>query len=66
MRFVLATILWIYDFLAEDVVLLVGMLIAVGLTVAAVHITTRGAGFVLWALVLLAIAVSLIRVAGKA
>lgn len=56
-------ILWIYDFLAEDTVLVLGMVIAVAATVLFVHITKMGAGLILWAVILVAIAVSLARTA---
>ncbi|GEM_PF-4540525 len=54
---------WIYDFLAEDVTLVVGMCAAVIVTLLVVRLTASGAGFVLWLVVLAVIAASLARAA---
>ncbi|HEV3309339.1 MAG TPA: hypothetical protein VG815_02310 [Chloroflexota bacterium] len=59
-----AIILWLYDFLAEDTVLLIGMVVAIVATVVVAHFTKTGAGFILWGVVLAAIVVSLARTAG--
>lgn len=64
MRFATAVVAWVYDFLAEDITLVIGMIIAVGVTIAVARLSSGVAGFVLWAIVLLAIGFSLARTAG--
>ncbi|HZT95720.1 MAG TPA: hypothetical protein VFB34_02670 [Chloroflexota bacterium] len=65
MRQAAAILYWIYDFLAEDVVILVGAAIAVAVTVFVARANHNAAGFVLWAMVIASIAVSLSRVVFK-
>lgn len=62
-RYFAAAVAWLYDFLAEDVVLVVGMVLAIAVTALVVRMTSRGAGFALWAVVLVAVTVSLARTA---
>ncbi len=52
---------WIYDFLAEDTILLVGAIIAIIIAVLAVHMSRSAAGYILWIAVVLVIAASLWR-----
>ena len=61
-------IAWIYDFLAEDLTLLIGAALAVALAVLAVHVARNVAGYVLFVAIVLVIAASLWRTvsAGKA
>lgn len=61
------TIAWIYDFLAEDLTLLVGAALAIVVAVLAVHVSKNVAGYVLFVAVVLVIAASLWRTvsAGK-
>lgn len=65
MNFVRSAILWIYDFLAEDPVLLLGAVIAIPITLLFLHVTKIGAGFLLWAVILVAITISLLRTARR-
>jgi hypothetical protein len=63
MNRILAPFLWIYDFLAEDVTIMIGAVIAVILGVLVVHVNKSAAGYVLFAAVILAITVSIWRTA---
>ena len=63
MRYIIGPILWIYDFLAEDLTLLVGAAIAILIVILAIHVIhiPRVAGYILFAVVVLVIAASLWR-----
>lgn len=61
MRTISKIVAWVYDFLAEDVTLLVGMLVAIGLTIVVVRLNSKAAGLLFWGLVLVALAVSIMR-----
>ncbi|HLJ66251.1 MAG TPA: hypothetical protein VKX16_02675 [Chloroflexota bacterium] len=52
---------WVYDFLAEDPVVLLGTLAALVVAVLAVHAARSAAGVILFAAVVLVIAASLWR-----
>lgn len=60
------SVAWIYDFLAEDMTILIGSAVAIALAVLAVHVARTSAGYVLWVFILLAIAVSVWRTASAA
>lgn len=62
MRWIIAPFAWAYDFLAEDVVLLVGTGVAIALGVLAVHVARNIAGFILFLAVAAAVVISLWRV----
>lgn len=66
MRQLTATVLWVYDFLAEDLILLLGTALAIALVVLAVHTIRHLAGIILYATVVVVIAISLRRAAGIA
>ncbi len=55
------TIAWLYDFLAEDLILLLGTAAAIAVAVVAVHVAPSLAGYVLYAGIVLVIATSLWR-----
>jgi len=61
MRWVIGAIAWVYDFLAEDTVLLVGTVVAVALAVLAVHLVRDIAGYILFVAVIAVVATSLWR-----
>jgi hypothetical protein len=61
MSAVAAVFAWVYDFLAEDPVLVVGAPIAIVLTAIAVNLSPSWAGVVLWLVVSVTIAVSLVK-----
>lgn len=61
MRSLLAPIVWIYDFLAEDLIILVGSALAIALTALLVHVAPKTAGYVFIAAVILAILASIWR-----
>lgn len=63
LRILRSIVLWIYDFLAEDPVLLAGAAAAVLVALLLVNITRIGSGFLLWAVILVALTVSLWRTA---
>jgi hypothetical protein len=63
MRLITGAVAWVYDFLAEDLILLIGALIAVGICVAAVHTVKHVAWVFLWIAVVLVITISLWRTA---
>lgn len=52
---------WIYDFLAEDTILLAGAIIAILIAFLAVHMSRTAAGYILWIAVVVVIAASLWR-----
>jgi hypothetical protein len=52
---------WVYDFLAEDLVLLIGTAVAVGIAVLAIHTVRNAAGIILYGAVVVVIAISLWR-----
>lgn len=58
---VLAPILWIYDFLVEDVALLIGGIIAVAVAILMVRLAPDASGYVFFAAVMLAISASIWR-----
>ncbi|MGH2443839.1 MAG: hypothetical protein ACRDFX_11860 [Chloroflexota bacterium] len=67
MRRILAPILWAYDFLAEDAIVFLGALIAIGLAVLAHNLSGNvAAGAVLIAIIVLSIAVSVWRTVSTA
>jgi uncharacterized protein with PQ loop repeat len=61
MRWLINALLWIYDFLAEDAVLLIGTVIAFAVAVLAVHAARNAAGIILFAVIVAVIAASLWR-----
>jgi hypothetical protein len=61
MRWPLRALAWIYDFLAEDLVLLIGTALAVGIAVLAIHTVRDAAGVILYGVIVGVIAVSLWR-----
>jgi hypothetical protein len=61
MRWITAAIAWVYDFLAEDVTLLVGAAVAIVVTVLAVHTVRTAAGIILFFVVAIVITASLWR-----
>lgn len=63
MRTLLAPVLWAYDFLAEDTILLVGAAIAILVTALLIHTVHDAAGYVLIVMVLLTVSTSLWRTA---
>ena len=63
MRWLTGAIAWIYDFLAEDLIVLIGTGIALAVAAIAVHAVRNEAGVILFAFVVLVIAVSIARTA---
>lgn len=63
MQWLIKPIAWVYDFLAEDMVLLVGAVAAIVVAAVAVHTVRGAAGYILWAIVIAVIAISLWRTA---
>jgi hypothetical protein len=55
------TVAWVYDFLAEDLTLLVGTAVAIVVAVLAVHLSKSAAGYVLFLAVVAVVAASLWR-----
>lgn len=64
-RCFIAPLIWAYDFLAEDLVLVVGTAIAIGVGILAVHITKNAAGIILYGALVAVIAASLWRAAAS-
>jgi hypothetical protein len=59
-----ASVLWIYDFLAEDPILLIGVVVAIIATLLLVQVTASAVtGFVLWGIILIGLAASVARTA---
>jgi hypothetical protein len=56
-----AAVLWIYDFLAEDIVLVIGTVLALLVALGVARANARAAGFLLFATVILVIVVSIWR-----
>jgi hypothetical protein len=54
-------VLWIYHFLAEDPILLIGTALAIVVAAFAAHTVPHAAGFILWGVISAAIAASLWR-----
>ena len=63
MRWLFKAVAWIYDFLAEDLVLLIGAALAIAIVALTVHTVKTGAGVILWAVIVVVIAISLWRAA---
>lgn len=63
MRWITGVIAWIYDFLAEDLTLLIGTVGAILVVILAVHVVRNAAGIILFCVVVLAIALSVWRTA---
>lgn len=61
MRWLVGAVEWVYDFLAEDLVLLIGTVVAFVVAVLAVHAARDAAGVILFVVVVLVIATSLWR-----
>jgi hypothetical protein len=61
MGWLTGAIAWVYDFLAEDTILLVGGIIAIIIGFLAVHMSRTAAGYILWVAVVLVIVASLWR-----
>lgn len=61
MRWITGAIAWVYDFLAEDMTLLVGTALAIVVAILAVHTVRSAAGIILFFLVVAVIAASLWR-----
>lgn len=61
MRWITGSIAWIYDFLAEDTILLAGAIVAILIAILAVHVARNAAGYVLFVAIVLVIAASLWR-----
>ncbi len=59
-------ILWIYDFLAEDIVLVIGTAVALLVALGVSRANPRAAGFVLFAVVIAVIATSIWRTVSSA
>jgi hypothetical protein len=59
-------VLWIYDFLAEDIVLVLGTVVALLVAVVVARSNPRAAGFVLFLVVLGVIAASIWRTVSSA
>ncbi len=63
MRFLRSSLYWLYDFLAEDVTLLVGVVVAIVVTLVVVRANHSVAGFVLWGLAICSVILSVLRTA---
>lgn len=61
MGWLTGAIAWIYDFLAEDTILLAGAIIAIIIAFLAVHMSRTAAGYILWIAVVVVITASLWR-----
>jgi hypothetical protein len=61
MRWIKGAIAWVYDFLAEDVTLLIGTAVAIVVVVLAVHTVRNAAGIILFFVVAIVITASLWR-----
>jgi hypothetical protein len=66
MKWLRRTVLWLYDFLAEDMVLLAGTALAIAVAAISAHAIKDAAGYILWAVVIVVITVSLWRTATTA
>jgi predicted RND superfamily exporter protein len=55
------SVAWVYDFLAEDLTLLVGTAVAIVVAVLAVHLSRSAAGYVLFLAIVAVVAASLWR-----
>lgn len=61
MRFITGAVAWVYDFLAEDTILLFGAVLALLVAYFAVKTVPNAAGIILFVVVLLVISISLWR-----
>jgi hypothetical protein len=61
MSWITGAIAWVYDFLAEDLIVLAGTVVAILIAVAAVKLVHNLAGYVLFVAVVLVITLSLWR-----
>lgn len=63
MKYIIGPIAWVYDFLAEDMVLLIGTVLTLLIVLAAIHVHSvkNAAGIILFVAVVLVIFASLWR-----